>query len=112
MTKSNNIVSVWVNLIVENDTRKELVDRWKKIDEEWSKKYVYLDRIVSLHEINCVRRKIINREVVFYDRYGKYIQHYTFDNDEVQWESIGPETMNEALFDTVCKVDKKQVKDE
>jgi hypothetical protein len=108
LTKSSNIISVWIYQTVTDDGRKLRREIEKKIDLENSKKYENYDHDIGLWNIDCKKRLYRNKKYVEYDDKGNVL--YSDIDQNSKWDSIKPNNVWETLYDKVCVTPKKPLK--
>ena len=90
---SKNIVRVWEK---RNFTKKGVVDMMGRLGKE----YKNLSHLINLQEINCIEKKARLLSGTWYDNKGGVIDSFS---SPLEWDFIVPESMNEALYEEICK---------
>ena len=96
---SKNIVRVrtnvyaWINIHAKGGT-----DRYM---EALEKRFLNLNRVMSLTEVHCKDKKIRIQEITAYSDDGTVLS--TVKNQKSNWDFIIPESRDEALYKAVCR---------
>lgn len=100
ITVAPDLLLVWTYKTVTNDVREKKVEEVKKYDVEKSVKYKAYHHECFLWEIDCRNKKMVTKEFIDFDKDGKVIDRYKFDNSE--WESIVPASGADRLYQNAC----------
>jgi hypothetical protein len=108
ITKSSNIISVWVYTSITDDERKEFIEKFKESNLEKSIKYQHYDHNVNLWEIDCENRQFKIDTVIHYDDSGSIL--FNEKNTKTCRSNIPPQSIIENLYKKVCVTPKKPLK--
>lgn len=104
ITKSPDILLVWTYKTVTDDMREKRIEEVKKADPAKSIQYRNYHHECFLWEIDCKNRKIMTKEFIDFDKDGKVIDRYRYDDGG--WESIISGTGAERLYQKACLPEK------
>lgn len=105
LTKSSNMLSVWIYIIVTDNERKQRIEGLKISDLELSTKYQNFDHVIILNEIDCKNKQMRVREKVHYDNKGDVL--YQNKKVEDEWRNILPDSIIETLYQKGCAAQRK-----
>lgn len=114
ITWDDGIAKTWIKTIQCEKSKKEIISIWidgKSGDEII--KWLDYEYQLSLEEFYCEgnKRRIIS--IYNYDKNGNCLNFKEKSSSEpgsLEWESIVPETVSEAIFSSVCKSKNQQKK--
>lgn len=105
LSKSSDIISVWIYTITRDQQREEMVEYFKKYDLEKCKKYQNFDHYISLYEIDCKNKQTKYKESKDYDDQENVLEHQI--NKDIEWKNIKPYTVSDGLYKNLCISQKK-----
>ncbi len=100
ITESSGMLLVWTYRTVTNENRAKRIEEVRKYDPEKSIPYQKYHHECFLWEIDCGNRRIKTKEFIDFDRDGKVIDRYRYDNGE--WESVIAGSGAERLYQNAC----------
>ena len=106
ITKSSDIISVWIYQTPTDDSKEGVIESVKKNNLEKSIKYKNYEHTMGLNEIDCKNRKVLQTNLIFYDDKNNILDNYTIDNSK--WTDIPPDTLFNILYNKICVTEKKQ----
>ena len=106
ITKSSDIISVWIYQTPTDDIKEGVIESVKKNNLEKSIKYKNYEHTMGLNEIDCKNRKVLQTNLIFYDDKNNILDNYTIDNSK--WTDIPPDTLFNILYNKICVTEKKQ----
>jgi len=98
--KSPDLPLVWSYMTITDDIREKRVEEVKKYDPEKSIKYKDYHHEVVLWEIDCNKRSFRMKEYIDFDKNGKVIDRYKYNDSE--WDSIISKSRGETLYKKAC----------
>ena len=104
---SKGIVGVWGKGIYSKDgVREEITERTKaKLPAQGFHELSY---IMERFEVNCKKSEFDVYERSFYTRDGKILYSFTTAKKRSNWYAINPESKMDALYASVCKIQRKE----
>jgi hypothetical protein len=92
--QSNGIVQVWTKLMFSDEGKKDYVAGLG----ETFKDVTYT---ICFEELDCDGKRNRVLQITAYSKEGKVVSTSSYDRNP--WKYIAPETVNQALFNAVCK---------
>jgi hypothetical protein len=108
ITKAPGILLVWTYKMVTDDIRMKRMEELKKYDPDKSSKYESFHHETFLWQMDCPGRKIRMEEYIEFDKDGKVLDRYRYQNPE--WQTVYPKTGGNELLQTVCFPSKEPLK--
>jgi len=105
ITKSSDIISVWIYQTPTDDSKEGVIESVKKNNLEKSITYKNYEHTMGLNEIDCKNRKVLQTNLIFYDDKNNILDNYTIDNSK--WTDIPPDTLFNILYNKICVTEKK-----
>ena len=104
ITKSSDIISVWIYQTPTDDSKEGVIESVKKNNLEKSITYKNYEHTMGLNEIDCKNRKVLQTNLIFYDDKNNILDNYTIDNSK--WTDIPPDTLFNILYNKICVTEK------
>lgn len=105
ITKAPDTLLAWTYKTIAYEARAKRIEEVKKYNAEKSMKYENYHHETVLWEMNCKNRLIMMKEIIDFDRQGKVLDRYRYNDGE--WESITPGSGVDRLYQNVCTTKKK-----
>jgi hypothetical protein len=105
ITKSSDIISVWIYQTPTDDSKEGVIESVKKNNLEKSIKYKNYEHTMGLNEIDCKNRKVLQTNIIFYDDKNNILDNYTIDNSK--WTDIPPDSLFNILYNKICVIEEK-----